>query len=70
MEQTVYNWKPEEAFELKGKELELFLNYCNAVLNNVEAQRIIALYEMKKILDQKIADGVKTGQVSVQTKDV
>jgi hypothetical protein len=60
-----YNWKPEEVFELTGKELELMLNYCNSVLNNVEAQRIVAIHELKKALDQKMIKGVEEGKISV-----
>lgn len=66
-EQVMLTWKPEEVFELSGKELELFLNFCNASLNNPEAQRLIALYEIKKLLDEKIRKGTEDGKV-VKTK--
>jgi hypothetical protein len=61
-----YQWEPTVVFDLKGPEMENLLRYINYKLNNDAAREVISLYEIKKALDEKIIEGLKTGKVIVQ----
>lgn len=66
--QTFFSWNPNEKFDLSGIELEMMLSFLNSKLNNFQAQEIIAMYEIKKLLDKKVTDGVKDGKVTVKSE--
>ena len=67
--QVQYTWKPEENFNLAGKDFEALINYANFKLNTPEAQEIIMLYEISKSLDKIMQDGVMKGKVKVITPE-
>jgi len=66
---NAYQWEENAKFELTGKEFELFINVTRAILNDAESQKVLAVLELSKVLEQKLVDGIQNGIVQAPLPD-
>ena len=66
---TPYQWEEDAKFELSGKEFELFINVTRAILSDTDSQKVLAVLELNKVLEQKLVDGIQNGIVQAPLPD-
>lgn len=63
-----YQWLPEDKFEIMGVEFEYMFRYLSDYLNEPESRKVVRAYEVHKILEQKLKDGVEKGMITPSEK--
>lgn len=61
-----YSWKPDEIFDLSGLELEYIFKTITEYLNSPESMKVLKAYEVHRILEQKLKEGVEKGVITPQ----
>jgi hypothetical protein len=59
----VYQWDPNEKFEMSGRELEYIFRATIDFLGRPESQHVLKAREVHKLLEQKIREGVEKGNI-------
>ena len=59
-----FQWEPDAKFELTGLEFNLLLAVTREFLNSPAAQRVMAMQQMNKMMEEKLGEGVKLGIVT------
>ena len=61
-----YQWKPDETFDITGMEFEYIFKTLTEYLNSPESIKVLKAYEVHRILEQKLKDGVEKGIIKPQ----
>ena len=58
-----YQWKEDEIFELKGRDLEGLLNIVRTILGTPESQKVLLLSGVNSMLEGILLKGIEDGKV-------
>lgn len=61
-----YQWDPAEEFTLTGREFEYLFRSTAEYLAQPESQNVLRAFEVHRILEQKIKDGVERGIIKAK----
>lgn len=61
-----YQWKPDEIFDITGMEFEYIFKTLTEYLISPESIKVLKAYEVHRILEQKLKEGVEKGIIKPQ----